>query len=100
MMTYGDGTLVVNFDRLRETSGHIQTAVSALQSQLHRLEADAAPLVATWTGTAREAYQERQAVWRQASDDLTAMLSAIRRALDESVADYEYTERRNTSLFR
>ena len=57
-------------------------------------------LVATWSGAAREAYEQRQARWRTASQDLQAMLRDIKIAVDESAADYLNTERRNTQLFQ
>ena len=91
--------LTVNFARMMETSAHIQAAIGALHSQLGQLENDAAPLVATWSGEAKQAYDARQAIWRQASTDLTAMLQSIKRGLDESMADYQNTERHNTQLF-
>jgi WXG100 family type VII secretion target len=95
-----DGILLVNVARLRETSGHIQSAVSSMRSHLAELESDAAPLVATWSGPARQAYQERQNIWRGASDDLVSMLAQIQHALDESASDYETTERHNAGLFQ
>jgi early secretory antigenic target protein ESAT-6 len=91
--------LTVNFARLLETSGHIQAAIGTLHTQLGQLETDAAPLVATWTGEAKQAYDARQAIWRRASADLTAMLQSIKRGLDESMADYQSTEKHNTELF-
>jgi WXG100 family type VII secretion target len=97
---YGDGQLLVNVGRLRETGDHIQMVVSSLRSQLSGLEAEARPLVASWSGPAREAYEERQNTWRAASNDLVSILSRIRQALDESATDYEDAERRNASLFR
>ncbi|MGE5156274.1 MAG: WXG100 family type VII secretion target [Betaproteobacteria bacterium] len=100
MSGYADGQLLVNVARLRETSGHIQSAVSAMRTQLADLESDARPLVATWSGAAREAYQERQNIWRQASDDIVSLLNQIRVALDESASDYENTEAANANLFR
>ena len=99
-MTYDDTALVVNFARLQETSGHIQTAIGAMDAQLDQLERDAAPLVQAWSGDAKQAYHERQQTWRRASAELTALLREIKRALDESIADYQATEARNTSLFR
>ena len=93
------GHLSVNFVRLLETSSHIQKAIVALESQLDQLEQAAAPLVQTWSGEARQAYQERQTTWRQASADLARMLLAIKRALDESMTDYQGTERYNVGLF-
>jgi early secretory antigenic target protein ESAT-6 len=99
-MSYDGAALVVNFARLQETSGHIQSMIGTLESQLSTVESDAAPLVGTWSGEARDAYQQRHRTWRRAAADLTAMLVSIRRAVDESAADYATTERRNADLFR
>lgn len=98
-MNNGD-VLVVNFAALQKASGDIQNALNTLEGQLAQLERDAAPLVAGWDGAAREAYDVRQARWRQAATDLTAILRDIKRALDDSALDYEQTERRNTGLFQ
>lgn len=95
-----DDALVVNFAALQAASGHIQQAISTIDTQLAQLEADATPLVQSWTGEAREAYQSRQIAWRQASTELSTMLYEIKRALDDSAADYADTERRNANLFR
>jgi len=91
--------LLVNFIALQEASAHIQTAIGALESQLAQLEKDAAPLVETWSGDAKDAYLARQAQWRQASGDLSAMLRNIKKALDDSYADYQRTESQNAGLF-
>lgn len=93
------GHLSVNFVRLLETSSHIQSTISSLSSQLGQLESDAAPLVATWSGEAKQAYEQRQATWRQASAELVTVLQAIKRGLDDSIADYQSTERSNVGLF-
>jgi WXG100 family type VII secretion target len=91
--------LVVNFAALQQASADIQSALGALTNQLADLERDAAPLVATWDGAAREAYDVRQARWRNAAEDLSRILRDIKVAVDESAADYDHTERRNTGLF-
>lgn len=95
-----DGLLVVNFGALQQASGDIQKALNTLDSQLDQLEKDAAPLVSTWDGEAKQAYEVRQSKWRQASQDLSAMLRDIKMALDESAADYLSTEKKNTGLFQ
>lgn len=94
-----DGVLVVQFGQLAAASSSIQTAVNTMESQLSQLEQDAAPLVASWEGDARTAYDARQAKWRQAADELKIMLSDIKRAVDESLVDYQRTEKRATDLF-
>jgi WXG100 family type VII secretion target len=96
----GGDVLVVNFAALQQASADIQGALSALETQLGQLERDAAPLVVTWDGAARQAYDARQARWRQAADDLSRILRDIKRALDESAFDYQNAEKRNTGLFQ
>jgi 6 kDa early secretory antigenic target len=95
-----DGVLVVSFPALQQASADIQKALNSLESQLGQLERDAAPLVASWDGDARQAYEQRQAKWRSASQDLQAMLREIKIAVDESAADYLNTEKKNTNLFQ
>lgn len=95
-----DETLVVNFAALQQASTNIQMAINTMTSQLQQLESDAAPLVSTWEGEAQAAYQQRQAIWRRAADDLAAMLTEIKASVDQSAADYHSTERRNTGMFQ
>ncbi|GAA1832423.1 hypothetical protein GCM10009682_58650 [Luedemannella flava] len=92
--------IVVNFAQLHAASDHIATAVAKLTNELHELERAAAPLVQSWDGEAKHAYQQRQNAWRGAAKDLATMLSQIKRAVDDSAADYASTENRNTNLFR
>src|SRR5439155_8169202 len=99
IMSSGD-VLVVNFAALQKASTDIQSALNTLQSQLAQLERDAAPLVAGWDGEARQAFDVRQAKWQRAAADLSTILRDIKRALDESAADYQHTEKRNTGLFQ
>ena len=93
-------TLVVNFAALQKATADIQSALNTLNTQLGQLEQDAAPLVATWDGGAREAYDVRQARWKQSSGDLSNILRDIKQALDDSAVDYQHTEKRNTGLFQ
>ncbi|WIM96792.1 WXG100 family type VII secretion target [Actinoplanes oblitus] len=95
-----DGVLLVNFGALHQAGLDIDKALGTLRSQLDQLERDAAPLVETWAGEAREAYAQRQATWRAASTDLENILRQIRVAVDESAADYVATERAATRRFQ
>ncbi|MEU1836079.1 WXG100 family type VII secretion target [Micromonospora chersina] len=94
------GVLVVNFAALQQAGADIQRALTTLESQLGQLERDAAPLVTSWSGEAREAYEQRQARWRAASQDLQVMLRDIKLAVEDSAADYLDTEKRNVNLFQ
>ena len=95
-----DGLLLVSFGALRQASTDIDKALASLRTQLDQLERDAGPLVATWAGQAREAYSQRQAAWRAASEDLATILRQVRVALDDSVQDYADTERAAVQRFR
>ena len=92
--------LRVDFGALQAASADIRTALGVLHEQLAEVESDAAPLVSTWEGEARDAYLVRQVRWRRAAEDLAAILRDIGRALDESTADYAATERRNAGMFQ
>lgn len=94
-----DGTLVVNFAALQAASSDISRAITALGSELDDLERRAQPLVATWEGSAQQAYAVRQASWKQSAGDLATVLHQIRSALDSSAQDYLQTEQRNARQF-
>jgi 6 kDa early secretory antigenic target len=95
-----DGMLLVNFGALQQASADIGKAINTLQSQLDQLESDAKPLIATWNGSAQQAYAQRQAKWRAASADLHHILQNIKRAVDQSTEDYVNTEKQATSRFQ
>ena len=95
-----DGLLHVSVGALRQAGADIDRALSALRAQLDQLERDAGPLIASWSGQARDAYEQRQAVWRSASEDLQGHLRRIRIALEDSAVDYAETERVATERFR
>lgn len=92
--------LVVNFAALQQASADIAAALDTMRTQLDDLERQAAPLVSTWDGEAREAFAQRQDSWRRAAGELSTMLRSIKLALDQSAAEYLHTERRNAALFR
>ena len=93
------GQLVVNFAALQVAATDIQNAIGTMENQLAEAEQTAAPLVATWNGAARDAYQARQATWTKAANDLSTMLRDIKRAVESSAESYQATEQRNTNLF-
>lgn len=94
-----DGKLVINFNSLAQAAQDINNAIRTLESQLGDCEQSAQPLLATWTGAAQEAYNIRQARWRQAAGDLTQMLRDIQAAVEDSTANFQHAENRNKALF-
>jgi WXG100 family type VII secretion target len=94
-----DQPLSVNFSRMYAVSEHLKSTIEFVTGQLGDLERHAAPLVAGWSGEAKAAYDQRQKTWHQASQELVAVLTSIRRAVDESMMDYGATEHQNVRLF-
>src|ERR671914_668689 len=92
--------LEVQFGALQQASGNIDRALSSIETQLSDVEAAAAPLVGSWVGDAKAAYEQRQQAWRTAANELSAILRDIKVAVDDSAADYMSTEKRNTGLFQ
>lgn len=95
-----DGLLLVNFGELENASANIGRALSTLTSDLADLERKGNELKETWSGAAKEAYDERQQRWQAASRDLQGILQQIRSAVDKSRADYHDTERAATNRFQ
>lgn len=91
--------LVVNFAALTQASADIQSAVNTMRQTIDDLEQSAAPMVSTWEGDARQAYDQRQNTWRQAANDLNQILTEVKRALEESAQEYSRTEKTNAALF-
>jgi ESAT-6 family protein len=92
--------LVINFAALHQAAIDINTAINAMESQLHDCESSAAPLISTWEGEAQASYQQRQAQWRQAAGDLSQMLREIKAAVEESASNFQQTESRNAAMFQ
>ncbi|WP_246002180.1 WXG100 family type VII secretion target [Allorhizocola rhizosphaerae] len=92
--------IVVNFAALSTAAGDIGNALSTMRSQLDEAEQTAKPLVDSWDGPAREAYQLRQQKWTQAANDIATMLGEIQKAVIDSADEFQTTEQRNTNLFQ
>ena len=95
-----DGMLLVNFGKMQQAGLDIAKAVSTMQTLIQQAEASAAPLVDGWVGEAKEAYAQRQKIWRDASQDLTATLQRIQGAVEKSMDDYVSTEKQATARFQ
>ena len=91
--------LKVNFAAVQDAVGDLSRGVSALDTKLADLDRDARPLVATWSGSAQQAYNEHQAAWTKAAQDLKNVLLNVQKALDSSLQEYIQTEQGNTRLF-
>lgn len=70
-----------------------------LENQFEQLKNDLQPLVGSWSGEAMNQWQERQAAWYQALDDLNQVLAQIATALPQIADGYQSTDNSVRDLF-
>lgn len=92
--------IVVNFAALNQAASDINSALTTMRGQLEEADQTAKPLVQSWDGAAREAYEVRQTKWTQAANDIATMLGEIQKAVVDSADEFQNTENRNTQLFQ
>lgn len=75
-----------------KTGGELEAAFEDLKSRL-------APLTSSWSGDAMAMWEDRQAQWYQALDELKAVLARIATALPQIADGYQSTDKGVSSLF-
>lgn len=93
------GQVLVTFETIAQASQNVQRTYQSLTQKLDDLHSFLAPLVAEWTGSASEQYQQKQQQWNQAQQDLGQVLQAIGRVLEETHSSYQSTEQANTQAW-
>ena len=94
------GYMKIVFPEVESAISDLGRGVSTLDQKLTDLDTAARPLVATWEGTAQQAYNERQLGWTKAATELKGVLTDIQKKMSESLAEYRSTEDHNTKRFR
>jgi len=89
----------VNFGAMQTGVADIQARYNGIQAKLDDLRAYLEPMRATWTGSAREAYDAKQRQWDQSAADLQAILQSIGQALNGAHDDFHSGETRNTNMW-
>jgi early secretory antigenic target protein ESAT-6 len=63
--------------KLEQGAANFETHDRSLRAILSQLEADLAPLIASWEGSAQEMYLQKKAAWDAAANDLAGLLASI-----------------------
>lgn len=92
----GGGAMLVTFETIAQASQNVSRTYNSLTQKLDDLHSFLAPMVAEWTGSASEQYQQKQQQWTQAQQDLQTVLQTIGRVLEETHSSYQQTEQSNT----
>jgi WXG100 family type VII secretion target len=91
------GEVLVTFGEIEAGRATVAATANNVQQTLDELEQFLAPLVATYTGAAAEAWQAKQAEWDRAAADLQQVLASIGVALGMANDNYRLAENANTA---
>jgi len=78
---------------------HLRAAVAAIDERLRQLDADLAPLVAEWEGSAQTAYVVAKTRWDGAIAEMRAVLAQAQTAVARSNDDYAAADQRGARAF-
>ncbi|HEX4787033.1 MAG TPA: WXG100 family type VII secretion target [Actinospica sp.] len=92
--------VLVTFAALAEAAQTIQSTYNNLNTKLTDLENQLKPVVSSWTGTASENYQQQQAKWNSAQQDLNTVLQAIGKTVEAAHDAYTQTESANAQAWQ
>lgn len=99
-MGQNDSQITFDFAGVKFAAGEVQSAINQIEGALEDVHKRSAPLVASWSGDAKESYAARQAAWTQAANDLAGILRRIKQAMDDTHDDFHATESKNAARFQ
>lgn len=82
----------VDFGLIQNGQSGCQRAATNLQTKLDDLKAGLAPLVATWEGSAAEAYKQHQDKWDKSAAKLQEIINKVAIALGTAHDAYQGNE--------
>lgn len=88
-----DGLIKYDFGLIEGARADISNSSGNINTKLADLKSFLAPLVASWDGSAAEAYHQAQAKWDSAAADLNQVLAAIGTAVGAGNEGMQQTER-------
>lgn len=91
--------IVVSYAVIRAAADDCTSTGNELQQAFDRLKDDLKPLVTTWTGAAKEQYDQAQRTWDAKFEDLKQVLAQIASALPMIADGYQSTDRAVEGLF-
>ena len=84
----------VKYDSLIAAANDIRSAARKIKAQLDDLQRDVRRVASTWEGEAKEAYQQRQAIWDREANELKTHLENIATKVAAASDGYRATDQR------
>lgn len=91
------GEIHVQFESLQSGQQGIRNNYNKLTATIEQLESDLAPMVASWSGAAQEAYVTVKKQWNDAAVALSLVLNNVSQAVGEAHSNYTAAESAATS---
>jgi early secretory antigenic target protein ESAT-6 len=83
--------IYVEHARIETAATRLRAHKKTFDAVLGQLESDLAPMIATWSGEARDLYLAKKASWDRAALDLTVLLASIATLTEDAHAAYSTT---------
>lgn len=90
----------VKYESLNTAAQDIRGAAAKIKSQLDDLEREVRRVASTWEGEAKEAYQQRQAVWDREANELKVHLENIATKVSQASDGYRATDQRQARNYQ
>ena len=89
----------VNFEQLGQAADDLHKTSTKIQQELDQLEQFLKPLVATWEGSAQQAYQAAQDEWDKAAQNMQETTAKMGMTVNTVKERYQSGEKSNASKF-
>lgn len=88
-----------NFQGIDAGFTELLNFVKFLDNRLEKIEADCAPIVATWESEARDAYDVKKASWNASAEKIRDVIVKVGNALASSGEEMQAVDKMNAAKF-
>ncbi len=93
------GEMKVDFGALAQASDDLRKTADNIDNELNQLESALKPLIASWEGSAQEAYGAAQMEWDKAAANMKEIAAKMGLAVKTAGEQYEQGEKKNAQSF-
>lgn len=92
-------TIQITYGTVTAAAEDIRGAATQIVGELKNLDTRVSAVVNTWDGDAKAAYQRKHATWSTDLEGLSSTLTLIAKALVDSTAGYQSTDKKAATQF-
>lgn len=96
---FSDGQIYVDYSSMQNAADDMIQQTKSIDSILTNLEAELQELQQTWEGDDKAVYNEKQAAWNNAVEEMKRILAENSALLTDVSGSYQYSEKSLTSLW-